>query len=856
MPPSEPGSSSSFAGEFAPGEVLIGRYRVVALLGEGGMGQVYLADDLVLGQPVALKFLPRNIAETEGGLERFRSEVRLAREVSHPNVARVHDIGEVDGRHFLTMEFVDGEDLSSLVRRIGRVPREKAAEIGQQICAGLAEAHRVGVLHRDLKPANVMLDGEGRVRLTDFGLAVAADDTSSGLAGTPQYMAPELLEGARASEASEVYALGLVLYELFTGKRALRGESLAELSREHAAGGPDPASRVLADLDPTVEHVIARCLERDPADRPASIGEVARALPGGDPLEAAIRAGETPAPELVAAARRDVGPAWLPWSLALVAVALVATFAWIWPKSRFQGHTTGVEPRDVLVKNARDLLASLGHEERAVDGAAGVVLDRGAFAWANAKPQNTARFPAEGPAPVRFWYRSADSPLVSWAQFWVGRLLEDPPHVEPGMARVVTDLRGRLLELSVLPRVGEVPKDGEPDFAPVLAAAGLDDATLVDAQPQLVPDAPFDRRVAWTTTLPSAPDVELRVEAAALGGRVQWFDVHRPWDRSTARHPYASMDQTGNALTLFVLLVAVVFARRNLASGRADRSGAWRVGTAMFAVVVAGWVMVAHHVVGASSVYALFVRIASALFYGVFAAAFYLAVEPSFRRHFPRRLVSWVRLLQGRFADPLVGRDVLAGVASGMGLATAFAAFSYVMHANGAPGFGWAPSSGAISEFGLGRPGAEIPTLLRDAAVTTMTVVLILVLARVALRRTWPAVLAASVVTTVLMSVGFPALTPAYVAVTLLLSTLWILLLVRVGFLSVAVAGVVYLTAQSRLASMDPSHPLSEPMWLGLAMIAALLVWGLVGAVRSPVTGSAPSPQHVDRAPATRRTRA
>lgn len=125
-------SESSFEGDFAPGQMLIGRYRVVALVGEGGMGQVYLADDLVLGQPVAVKFLPERVADRAGGLERFRAEVRHAREVTHPNVARVHDIGEVDGRHFLTMEFVDGEDLAGLIRRIGRLPSEKASQIAQE----------------------------------------------------------------------------------------------------------------------------------------------------------------------------------------------------------------------------------------------------------------------------------------------------------------------------------------------------------------------------------------------------------------------------------------------------------------------------------------------------------------------------------------------------------------------------------------------------------------------------------------------------------------------------------------------------------------------------------------------------
>jgi serine/threonine-protein kinase len=147
--------------------VLAGRFRIVALLGRGGMGEVYRADDLTLDQPVALKFLPETASDAER-LERFRQEVKIARKVSHPNVCRVYDISEAEGRHFLSMEYVDGEDLATLLRRIGRLPADKALEVARKVCAGLAAAHDKGVLHRDLKPANVMLDGRGNVMITDW----------------------------------------------------------------------------------------------------------------------------------------------------------------------------------------------------------------------------------------------------------------------------------------------------------------------------------------------------------------------------------------------------------------------------------------------------------------------------------------------------------------------------------------------------------------------------------------------------------------------------------------------------------------------------------------------------------------
>src|ERR1039458_7824000 len=220
-------SSSSEEGRFPPGTILAERYRIVGLLGQGGMGEVYRANDLKLGQPVALKFLPQATAKNQQMLARFHAEVRIARQVSHPNVCRVYDIGEADGSTFLSMEYVDGENLHSLLRRIGRLPPDKAVEIARKLCAGLAAAHDKGVLHRDLKPANIMIDGRGQVLIADFGLAALAGqlDGTNVRDGTPAYMAPEQLAGKEASVRSDLYALGLVLHEMFTGKRAFEDGS-------------------------------------------------------------------------------------------------------------------------------------------------------------------------------------------------------------------------------------------------------------------------------------------------------------------------------------------------------------------------------------------------------------------------------------------------------------------------------------------------------------------------------------------------------------------------------------------------------------------------------------------------------
>ena len=299
-------SGSIDHGRFQPGEILESRYRILGLLGRGGMGEVYRADDLRLGQQVALKFLPQSLGQDPVRLAQFHNEVRTARQVSHPNVCRVYDIGEVSTgdsgppQLFITMEYVDGEDLSALLRRIGRFPEDKTIEIARQVCAGLAAAHDKGILHRDLKPANIMLDSAGRVRLMDFSLASVGAVTDV-RAGTPAYMAPEQLQGREVTVRSDIFALGLVLYELFTGRRVFDAKTVADLVSQHEQGVTTTMSDIVKTIDPAVDRVIARCLDPEPARRPASALAVAAQL-SADPLAAAVAAGETPSPEMVAAA--------------------------------------------------------------------------------------------------------------------------------------------------------------------------------------------------------------------------------------------------------------------------------------------------------------------------------------------------------------------------------------------------------------------------------------------------------------------------------------------------------------------------------------------------------------------------
>jgi serine/threonine-protein kinase len=401
-------------GAFTPGTLLGTRYRIVGLLGRGGMGEVYRADDLTLGQPVALKFLR---GDEPALAARLREETRTARQVSHPNVCRVHDVAEWGGRPFVSMEYIDGEDLASLLRRIGRLPPDKAVEIVRQVCAGLAAAHDRGVLHRDLKPANVMLDARGRVRITDFGLASFADDDRRGeIAGTPAYMAPEQIAGGRLTPQTDLYAAGLLLFELLAGAPAYGSVSLAERRQQPSTAKPSLSPSVRATVDPRIVQVIERCLEPEAARRPESALRLAAALPGGDPLEAALAAGETPAPHVVAEAvdENPLSPAAVVGSLAAFAVIVVALLAFtgVSVYSRFVPFRLSPE---VLAARADQVRQQLGYSDPPTDRAHGFVTRPGYINWQRARttgPPDWTQLRSVRPQPIVFWYRSSPGSLV------------------------------------------------------------------------------------------------------------------------------------------------------------------------------------------------------------------------------------------------------------------------------------------------------------------------------------------------------------------------------------------------------------------------------------------------------------
>jgi serine/threonine-protein kinase len=579
------------------------RYRVASLLGRGGMGEVYGADDLKLGQRVALKFLPLDRGKSTSWRDQFYAEVRMARQVSHPNVCRVYDVGESNGRLFLSMEFVDGEDLASLLRRIGRLPHDKAVETAQQLCAGMAAAHRSGVLHRDLKPSNVMIDGKGRARITDFGLAIATSeaDQQTGPAGTPGYLAPELLDGGAPSIQSDLYALGLVLYELFTGKRAFDASSLADFYRKQTETDPTPPSRVVKNFDPVVERAILRCLDRDPAQRPRSALSFAASLPGGDPLESALAAGETPSPEMVAAAgsQGSLRPA-VAWACLVGALILIfGASILLAPRNMDWGLAPLNKSPEVLADRAQDLAQKLGYS-LAVDHAFWVASDREYLRYTahNASSKDWKRTPTghAWPSPVSFWYRQSPRWMMPGAQSPNGPprvTLLNPSYEMSGMVALRLDMQGNLLFLrGVPPQVETGGARPDLDWGLLFAEAGLDKAQFVPASAKWAPPDSFDVRADWEGHLPDRPDLLLHVTAAAYHGVPVYFQLIAPWDQpwrgdpsNPSRMP-ASSDIFTMAWPLLMagyLVVAGYFARRNLRRGRGDTKGALRL--ASFAIL-------------------------------------------------------------------------------------------------------------------------------------------------------------------------------------------------------------------------------------------------------------------------------
>ena len=838
-------SSGMGWGRFAPGTLLAGRFRIVAPLGRGGMGEVYRADDLKLAQTVALKFLPDELMHDPARLAQFHNEVRVARTISHRNVCRMYDVGDADGRPFLTMEYVDGEDLASLLRRIGRFPQEKAVEVARQICAGVAAAHERGVLHRDLKPANVMIDGEGHVRLTDFGLAMFAttgSDPKSGSdpnirAGTPAYMAPEQLAGREVTQRSDIYALGLVLYELFTGKRVFEAATLNELMLLHESGSVSAPSSHVRDLEPTIERAIQRCLEREPSKRPPSALAVSAALPGGDQLAAAIAAGETPSPEMVAAAGEQ--SALKPGiGLALVALTAIMIAILTGVTERFGVIDRIPLPKstDALRDRAQEMLERLGYPEAPYDSVYGWMFRRDyvdrAAGSGSAEPR--AMLPGGRTGTVNFWYRTSPVPIVSAI---VNPLptTTDPPFVTAGMRMVYLDPNARLVEFQALsPQVDDGVAGPPPDWTPLFEFAGLSRSAFHEVTSLWLPRNQADVRAAWEGPFPDMPGMTLRVEAAAYHGKPVFFNVVAPWTRPTRNMaPRAASIGTmvgtiANVIGVLIMIASAFLARRHLRSGRGDRRGAFRTAAIVFVSQASALLLRARH-------YALFDIEASrvidllgaALVSAVTIWLLYMAFEPYVRRFWPTLLIGWTRLLSGQVRDPLVGRDILVGAAAGTIAALLTASREFI------------PAMAGLKLVSPGLPQASIllgPRYEIVAALETLRrafdsgfdIVCIMAFLKILVRRTWVVVLlGVIVIIPIAMNGSFLGEHPVIeLGIVICGISLILGVLLRFGLLAIIVTFYTFMAMEALPLTTDLSRPYASSSVLLVLAIIAVAAYG------------------------------
>lgn len=314
----------------APGTLVAGRYRIEALVGVGAMGMIYRAADERLDLPVALKVLRPELTVRGGDEERFVRELVLARQVSHRNVVRIHDLGEDGGLAFLTMDYVEGRSLQDVLRDDGPLPVERAVAVARQIAEGLAAAHEEGVVHRDLKPANVLLDDAGRAYVTDFGVARSVSGSritrTGSVLGTPGYLSPEQARGEAVDGRSDVYSLGLLLYEMLAGELPFRGETLSEVVTQRLTARPRTLGEAGVRVPHTLERIVARCLAREADDRYPDAGALAADLTA---VEAGAAVAAAPWPARLRGRRALPLPAVVLAAVLVLALAVGAALRWL-----------------------------------------------------------------------------------------------------------------------------------------------------------------------------------------------------------------------------------------------------------------------------------------------------------------------------------------------------------------------------------------------------------------------------------------------------------------------------------------------------------------------------------------------
>jgi serine/threonine-protein kinase len=587
-----------------------------------------------------------------------------------------------------------------------------------------------------------------------------------------------------------------------------------------------------------------KCLEKDPKQRPPSAAAVAAALPGGDLLAAAIAAGETPSPQMIAASREDLqgfrpATAWLCLGALLLGGALLVGLA---PRTRVVSAAPLADPPAVMAARARDLIARFAPGSPVLDRAYGFQYEERYVDWiatSDSSRNRWNRLAAPRPPVVTYWYRQSPRELVSTARE-PHIDYDDPPRLVPGMTGVQLDGLGRLRRLDALPDPRAALPDSASGWAAMFGAAGLDMAAFRPVPPGLPPVTIADSFAAWEGTPAEAQGVPVRVEVASYRGRPVSFAVREPWTRldgeaAEGRDPSGRLTATmigfvRPLLYVIALTVGAWIARRNLRAGRGDRRGATRVATCLMAVRMLIWIIGAHHTLAGTAGQLLLVS-ALALYDFAFGWVFYIAVEPYFRRLWPRVLITWMRVLEDRADDPQVGRDLLLGCVMGVVLSLFVAAHQAAPALVGAPP-GRPDNVGFVEHqlaalSGVLQQVAALLTVQRSALILAMEFVVMLVMARLILRKA-----TLSIAVTFLLFIPFalpkgswPLFNVAFAAASL---GLLFFVMLRFGLLPAIVGLLVNSTLQSTPLKWDPASWSHNATLTPLLLVAAVGVYGFV----------------------------
>jgi serine/threonine-protein kinase len=531
-----------------------------------------------------------------------------------------------------------------------------------------------------------------------------------------------------------------------------------------------------------------RCLDRDPKARPASAAQLAVALPGGDPLAAAIAAGETPSPEMVAAAgvREGVHPAF---AIALLAIVIVGSMANVWLSERTDLFLRVKPPKPpaALIERAQEHVRRAGYRDAPVDSASGFQFDQAFMTHLgeNLRAGGANNIPEA--LGVQFWYRQSPR-LLERPAVPLGEVGADSPPMKSGDVVAVVDINGRLRMLQAIPP--EDRPDGEaiqsPDWDGLFASAGLERTQWKSVSPKLNPAAYADALAAWEGVLPEAPGLPMRIEAAAYRGQPVSFQIVSTWKKGTS--PGGSAATAIGLLTLFsVIGGAVYLTRKNLRMGRGDRRGAVRLMLMVQATMALGWVFTEHHVPALWEVGLIVVEASLVLLIGALCWVLYLAFEPFVRRRRPEILTSWTRLLSGEWRDPLLGRDLLVGCAAGVAAYCVLLVRDAIMLSRYDMSFlSGVGDSDAVSGFGGLLSRFTTPVLF--GILGAFAYLLLFVLLRMLLRNDWLAIATLLAV----RDLSFLAWSPwIQVIATLAVDGLLLFVLMRFGLLGGMAMGII-----------------------------------------------------------------